>query len=116
MNDSNARGKGVNRMKFNRLPIGAIQVTAITAIAIIAFYSARAPSEEEILRSSSIETAPQKNSESIFVSAVALKSQEHTVEIRGTGSVVVRNSIDLVLQLSGRVVWVSETFILCTPK
>ena len=110
MNDSNARGKGVNRMKFNRLPIGAIQVTAITAIAIIAFYSARAPSEEEILRSSSIETAPQKNSESIFVSAVALKSQEHTVEIRGTGSVVVRNSIDLVLQLSGRVVWVSETF------
>ena len=110
LKDLNNESKGLKRMKLNRLPVGAIQIAAIAGVAIVAFYSARAPSEEEILRSSSIETAPQKNGESIFVSAVALKSQEHTVEIRGTGSVVVRNSIDLVLQLSGRVVWVSETF------
>jgi RND family efflux transporter MFP subunit len=97
-------------MKLYRLPIGIIQMVVIGVVAVIAFYSAQAPSEEELLEASAIAVAPQSNNEAVYVSVAQLKPQDHVVEIRGTGSVVVRNSIDLVLQLSGRVVWVSETF------
>ena len=97
-------------MKLYRLPIGIIQIAVIVVVAVLAFYSAQAPSEEELLEASAIPIAPRSNSEAVYVSVAQLKPQDHFVEIRGTGSVVVRNSIDLVLQLSGRVVWVSETF------
>lgn len=97
-------------MKMDRLPIGIIQIVAIGVVAVIAFYSAQAPSEEELLEASAIAIAPQNDNEAVYVSVAKLKPQDHFVEVRGTGSVVLRNSIDLVLQLSGRVVWVSETF------
>ena len=97
-------------MKLYRLPIGVIQIAVIGVVAVIAFYSAQAPSEEELLEASAIAIAPQNNNEAVYVSVAKLKPQDHFVEVRGTGSVVLRNSIDLVLQLSGRVVWVSETF------
>lgn len=97
-------------MKLYRLPIGVIQIAVIGVVAMIAFYSAQAPSEEELLEASAISIAPQNNNEAVYVSVAKLKPQDHFVEVRGTGSVVLRNSIDLVLQLSGRVVWVSETF------
>ena len=97
-------------MKLNRLPIGVIQIAVIGVVAVIAFYSAQAPSEEELLEASAIAIAPQSDNEAVYVSVAKLKPQDHFVEVRGTGSVVLRNSIDLVLQLSGRVVWVSETF------
>lgn len=97
-------------MKLYRLPIGVIQIAVIGVVAMIAFYSAQAPSEEELLEASAIAIAPQNNNEAVYVSVAKLKPQDHFVEVRGTGSVVLRNSIDLVLQLSGRVVWVSETF------
>ena len=97
-------------MKLYRLPIGVIQIAVIGVVAVIAFYSAQAPSEEELLEASAIAIAPQSDNEAVYVSVAKLKSQDHFVEVRGTGSVVLRNSIDLVLQLSGRVVWVSETF------
>ena len=97
-------------MKLYRLPIGVIQIAVIGIVAVIAFYSAQAPSEEELLEASAIAIAPQNNNEAVYVSVAKLKPQDHFVEVRGTGSVVLRNSIDLVLQLSGRVVWVSETF------
>lgn len=97
-------------MKLYRLPIGIIQIAVIGVVAVIAFYSAQAPSEEELLEASAIAIAPQSDNEAVYVSVAKLKPQDHFVEVRGTGSVVLRNSIDLVLQLSGRVVWVSETF------
>ena len=97
-------------MKLYRLPIGVIQIAVIGVVAVIAFYSAQAPSEEELLEASAIAIAPQNDNEAVYVSVAKLKPQDHFVEVRGTGSVVLRNSIDLVLQLSGRVVWVSETF------
>ena len=97
-------------MKLYRLPIGVIQIAVIGVVAVIAFYSAQAPSEEELLEASAIAIAPQSDNEAVYVSVAKLKPQDHFVEVRGTGSVVLRNSIDLVLQLSGRVVWVSETF------
>ena len=97
-------------MKLYRLPIGVIQIAVIGVVAMIAFYSAQAPSEEELLEASAIAIAPQSDNEAVYVSVAKLKPQDHFVEVRGTGSVVLRNSIDLVLQLSGRVVWVSETF------
>lgn len=97
-------------MKLYRLPIGVIQIAVIGIVAVIAFYSAQAPSEEELLEASAIAIAPQNDNEAVYVSVAKLKPQDHFVEVRGTGSVVLRNSIDLVLQLSGRVVWVSETF------
>ena len=97
-------------MKLYRLPIGVIQIAVIGVVAMIAFYSAQAPSEEELLEASAIAIAPQNDNEAVYVSVAKLKPQDHFVEVRGTGSVVLRNSIDLVLQLSGRVVWVSETF------
>ena len=97
-------------MKLYRLPIGVIQIAVIGIVAVIAFYSAQAPSEEELLEASAIAIAPQSDNLAVYVSVAKLKPQDHFVEVRGTGSVVLRNSIDLVLQLSGRVVWVSETF------
>jgi RND family efflux transporter MFP subunit len=97
-------------MKLYRLPIGIIQIVVIGIVAVIAFYYAQAPSEEELLKASAIAIAPQSNTGAVYVSVAQIKPQDHSVEVRGTGSVVVRNSIDLVLQLSGRVVWVSETF------
>ena len=97
-------------MKLYRLHIGVIQIAVIGVVAVIAFYSAQAPSEEELLEASAIAIAPQNDNEAVYVSVAKLKPQDHFVEVRGTGSVVLRNSIDLVLQLSGRVVWVSETF------
>ena len=97
-------------MKMDRLPIGIIQIVAIGVVAVIAFYSAQAPSEEELLEASVIVSAPQGNNDAVYVSVAQVGPQDHFLEVRGTGSVVVRNSIDLVLQLSGRVVWVSETF------
>ena len=97
-------------MKLYRLPIGIIQIVVIGIVAVTAFYYAQAPSEEELLKASAIAIAPQSNIGAVYVSVAQIKPQDHFVEVRGTGSVVVRNSIDLVLQLSGRVVWVSETF------
>ena len=97
-------------MKLYRLPIGIIQIVVIGIVAVTAFYYAQAPSEEELLKASAIAIAPQSNTGAVYVSVAQIKPQDHFVEVRGTGSVVVRNSIDLVLQLSGRVVWVSETF------
>ena len=97
-------------MKLYRPPVGVVQLVVIAIVAAVAFYSAQAPSEEEILQASAIQTAPRRDMDPVYVSAVNLAPQDHPVEVRGTGSVVVRNSVDLVLQLSGRVVWVSETF------
>ena len=97
-------------MKLDRLPMGIIQIAAIGVVAVIAFYSTQAPSEEELLQASAIVSAHQGNNDMVYVSVAQVEPQDHFVEVRGTGSVVVRNSIDLVIQLSGRVVWVSETF------
>jgi len=97
-------------MKLDRLPMGIIQIAAIGVVAVIAFYSTQAPSEEELLQASAIVSAHQGDNDAVYVSVAQVGPQDHFVEVRGTGSVVVRNSIDLVIQLSGRVVWVSETF------
>jgi len=97
-------------MKLYRLPIGILQIGVIAVVAGVAFYSAQAPSEEELLEAGAIRIAPRSDNDAVYVSVAELKPQGNAVEVRGTGSVVVRNSIDLVLQLSGRVVWVSETF------
>jgi len=78
-------------MKLYRLPIGVIQIAVIGIVAVIAFYSAQAPSEEELLEASAIAIAPQNDNEAVYVSVAKLKPQDHFVEVRGTGSVVLRN-------------------------
>ena len=97
-------------MKFSRPPIGFIQIAAIAIISVLALYYSKAPSEEEILRSSGIKIAKPQNNKATYVSIAKLKPQDNSIEVRGTGSIVVRNSIDLVPQVTGRIIWVAESF------
>ena len=97
-------------MRLPLPPIGYLQIATITILVGVAFYYSQAPSEEEALENSGIKIAELESNEPLYVSAVELKAKENSVEVRGTGSIVVRNSVDLVTQVSGRVIWVAESF------
>ena len=89
---------------------GILQITVIISVVVLALYFAQAPSEEEVMRTASIETARPQSDSLPYVAVAIPYAGENTVEIRGTGSIVVRNSIDLIPQVSGRIVWVAKSF------
>ena len=98
------------KVKISRSPIGFIQIAAIAIISVLALYYSQAPSEEEVLKSSGLKVAKPLSSKAVYVSIVKVKAQDNLIEVRGTGSIVVRNLIDLVPQVSGRIIWVAESF------
>ena len=92
------------------MPTGALQILGIALLLILGLYFSQAPSKEEVMKTSVIETAKPKETGAPYVSIAKPSIKENVIEITGTGSIVVRNSIDLVPQVSGRVVWVADSF------
>ena len=82
---------------------GILQITVIISVVVLALYFAQAPSEEEVMRTASIETARPQSDSLPYVAVAIPYAGENTVEIRGTGSIVVRNSIDLIPSHLGEV-------------
>ena len=92
------------------MPTGALQIAGIALLLILGLYFSQAPSKEEVMESSVIETAKPKKTDVPYVSIAKPSTKENVIEIAGTGSIVVRNSIDLQPQVSGRIVWVAKSF------
>ena len=92
------------------MPTGALQIAGIALLLILGLYFSQAPSKEDVMKTSVIETAKPKDNGAPYVSIAKPSTKENVIEITGTGSIVVRNSIDLVPQVSGRIVWVANSF------
>ena len=92
------------------MPTGALQIAGIALLLILGLYFSQAPSKEDVMKTSVIETAKPKDAGAPYVSIAKPSTKENVIEITGTGSIVVRNSIDLVPQVSGRIVWVANSF------
>ena len=95
-----------------KLPIsrGVLQIAAIVLITLIAIYYSQAPSEEEAMENIGIKVGKPSGDNTPYVSIAMPKATENTIEVRGTGSIVVRNSVDLVTEVTGRVIWVAPSF------
>ena len=95
-----------------KIPIsaGMLQIIAIIVLMVLALLFSRAPSEEDVLEKSTLKIAENRVVDVPYVSVATPISTENSIEVRGTGSIVVRNSIDLVPQVGGRVIWVDESF------
>ena len=96
--------------QFYRRTLGILQIAGILILVAGAVIYAQAPTETEALAQSSMTTVKQRQTDSPLVSLVKPISSENTLKFNATGSVVVRNSITLVPQISGRVIWVAEGF------
>jgi RND family efflux transporter MFP subunit len=93
-----------------KIPVGILQIVAITALIVSAVLYARAPSDVEAAERISITTADnRRDSNRPLLTVARPQPGEHTVEVSATGTVVVRNSIDLVPEVTGRVVWASPS-------
>ena len=95
-----------------KLPIsrGVLQIAAIVLITVIAIYYSQAPSEEEAMENIGIKVGKPSGDSTPYVSIAMPKATENAIEVRGTGSIVVRNSVDLVTEVTGRVIWVAPSF------
>lgn len=95
-----------------KLPIsrGVLQIAAIVLITLIAIYYSQAPSEEEAMENIGIKVGKPSGDSTPYVSIAMPKATENAIEVRGTGSIVVRNSVDLVTEVTGRVIWVAPSF------
>ena len=95
-----------------KLPIsrGVLQIAAIVLITLIAIYYSQAPSEEEAIENIGIKVGKPRGDSTPYVSIAMPKATENAIEVRGTGSIVVRNSVDLVTEVTGRVIWVAPSF------
>ena len=95
-----------------KLPIsrGGLQIAAIVLITVIAIYYSQAPSEEEAMENIGIKVGKPSGDSTPYVSIAMPKATENAIEVRGTGSIVVRNSVDLVTEVTGRVIWVAPSF------
>jgi len=89
---------------------GFVQIAVILLIVTGAVIYAQAPSEAEAVAQSSMPTVKQKNALAPLVSVVAPSKATNQVKISATGAVVVRNSVALIPQVTGRIVWVAEEF------
>ena len=92
------------------MPIGALQIAGIVLLLILGVYFSQAPSKEEVMKTSVIETAKPKDRSAPFVVIARPKIKDNVIEITGTGTIIVRNAIDLVPQVTGRIIWVAESF------
>ena len=95
-----------------KLPIsrGVLQIAAIVLITLIAIYYSQAPSEEEAMENIGIKVGKPSGDSTPYVSIAMPKATENAIEVRGTGSIVVRNSVNLVTEVTGRVIWVAPSF------
>lgn len=95
---------------LNAIPVGVIQIAAIIGLIASALLYARAPSDIEVAERISIATADKGRPPTRPLLTVARPQPgDHTVEVSATGAVVVRNSITLVPEVTGRIVWVSDS-------
>lgn len=92
-----------------RIPTGIVQIGLICGLVTGALIYAQAPSEEEALSLTGIATASSRNAPTPLVSIYKPTASGNTIRVSATGTIVVRNSIDLVPQATGRIVWVSES-------
>jgi RND family efflux transporter MFP subunit len=92
-----------------RISTGIVQIGLICGLVTGALIYAQAPSEEEALSRTGIETASSRNPPIPLVSVYKPTVSGNTIRVSATGTIVVRNSIDLVPQATGRIVWVSES-------
>jgi len=94
-----------------RFPTGILQIAVIVGLIVSAVIYARAPSKAEAALNSGIETASRKNQNAMpLVSIVQPRVSTNLVSLTSTGSITVRNSIDLVPQVTGRITWVADAF------
>jgi len=91
-------------------PKGLIQIAVIVFVTAIALYFSQAPSEEEAMANIGIEVGKPRSDSAPYVSITQPIIEENEIEVRGTGSIVVRNSVDLVTEVTGRVIWVAPSF------
>ena len=78
-----------------KLPIskGVLQIAAIVLITVIAIYYSQAPSEEEAMENIGIKVGKPSGDSTPYVSIAMPKATENAIEVRGTGSIVVRLSL-----------------------
>ena len=92
-----------------RISVGIVQIGMIGALIFGALLYAQAPSEEEALSQTGIVTGRPRNASVPLVTVYKPTIAGNTIWVSATGTIVVRNSIDLVPQATGRIVWVSES-------
>ncbi|MEM7001726.1 MAG: efflux RND transporter periplasmic adaptor subunit [Pseudomonadota bacterium] len=97
-------------VRFLRVPSGYFQIAAIVSLCSVAFIYAQPPSQEAVLDKQQLDLALRPADDRPLVRVLEPQIGEHTITITTTGSAVVRNSIDLVPQVSGQILWVSPEF------
>ena len=114
MADSNAKSRFSERFKerfkFLRVPTGLLQITGILVVAVAAFVYAQAPTQEEVLENRSLVLQNRSEDDLPLVQVVKPQIAAHAIQISTTGTVIVRNSVELVPQVTGRIVWVDQNF------
>ncbi|MEM7077395.1 MAG: efflux RND transporter periplasmic adaptor subunit [Pseudomonadota bacterium] len=91
---------------FKAIPVGYLQIAGIVCLCAVAFFYAQAPTQAEVIEQRALELGPRPEQDKPLVRVVNPNPADHAVRVRTTGSAVVRNGIELVPQVSGRVVWV----------
>jgi len=89
---------------------GFAQIAGILILVGGAVIYAQAPSESEVLEQSGMPVQQNRQQPVPLVTVVRPQKSVNTVQISATGSIVVRNTVELVPQVSGRVVWVAQNF------
>ena len=114
MADSNAKSRFSERFnerfKFLRVPTGLLQIMGILVVAVAAFVYAQAPTQEEVLENRSLVLQDRSEDDLPLVQVVKPQIAAHAIQISTTGTVIVRNSVELVPQVTGRIVWVDQNF------
>lgn len=91
------------------LSFGYLQIAVILVLAGVALIYAQAPTEEEVLDRRGLQLAARTDDKPL-VRVIRPSMGAHRVQVSGTGSIVVRNGVDLVPQVTGRVIWVDAAF------
>jgi RND family efflux transporter MFP subunit len=95
--------------------IGLLQIAAIVGVVVVAVILSRSPSSENVQASAEDRGGPQFGSGGsqevppVLVSVVHPTPDQHRVAVAVTGSIVVRNEIELIPQVAGRVVSISDS-------
>ena len=106
---SESEGQGT-RWFSRRLPIGILQIALIGILVSGALLYAKAPSKEAAFSQPGLVTASNRNKLAPLVSISRPLLSSNTVMVSGTGTISVRNSVTLVPQVTGRIIWVAESF------
>jgi len=88
--------------------IGALQIATILGFVFLAVVLARAPTEEKNVNASSAQVAGAASIPALLVRVLQPPTGAHLMTVGATGTIVVRNNIDLTPQVTGRVQSVSN--------